>query len=82
MPAYAYTGLNAKGKNVKGVETADSVNALKASLKRNGIFLTTVTETNAGAASNGGGGGGGGGGGKDVDIGKYFDRVNPKMVAG
>lgn len=77
MPAYAYSGLNAKGKAVKGVETADNVNALKSSLKRNGIYLTTVAETQTGAA-----GAQASAGSKDVDFGKYFDRVTPKMVAG
>lgn len=79
MPAYAYTGLSAKGKNVKGVANADNVAALKASLRRDGIYLTAVTETTAAAAAQGGGGGEGGG--REIDIGKMFDRVTPKMVA-
>lgn len=79
MPAYAYTGLSGKGKNVKGVANADNVAALKASLRRDGIYLTAVTETTAAAAAQGGGGGEGGG--REIDIGKMFDRVTPKMVA-
>jgi general secretion pathway protein F len=78
MPSYAYTGLSAKGKNIKGVATADNVAALKASLRREGIYLTAVTET---TASGGGSAGGGGGREREVDLGKMFDRVTPKMVA-
>lgn len=79
MPAYAYQGLSAKGKNVKGVANADNVAALKASLRRDGIYLTSVTETTANAAAKAGGGEGGGG--REIDLGKLFDRVTPKMIA-
>ena len=64
MPAYAYTGLSKSGKAVKGIENADNVAALKGNLKRIGIFLTAVTETNqnnAAAAAGAGGGIAGGG---------------------
>ncbi|MCX4242950.1 type II secretion system inner membrane protein GspF [Paraliomyxa miuraensis] len=78
MPAYAYTGLSAKGKNVKGVATADNVAALKASLRRDGIYLTAVNETTAaaGAAASASGGAD-----REIDLAKLFDRVTPKMVA-
>lgn len=83
MPAYAYTGLNASGKNVKGVETADSVGALKAGLKRKGVYLTAVTETaTGGAVSSRATGGRAGGGAREVDIGQFFDRIRPKDVSG
>lgn len=78
MPAYAYTGLSASGKNVKGNESAESVAALKAMLKRKGIYLTAVTETGAGgmaaqaARSEGA---------TEIDLGKLFDRIKPKDVA-
>ena len=75
MPAYAYTGLSNKGKNIKGVTTAESVAALKATLKREGIYLTGVSETTANAASAGEGTS------REVDLSKMFDRVTPKMVA-
>ncbi len=80
MPAYSYSGLSAKGKNVKGVANADNVAALKASLRRDGIYLTAVTETTSAAAAQAGGEGGAGGG-REIDLGKMFDRVTPKMVA-
>lgn len=78
MPAYAYTGLSAKGKNVKGVSTADNVAALKASLRREGIYLTGVNETTATATADTGGGGSD----REVDLSRLFDRVTPKMVQG
>jgi len=85
MPAYAYTGLNASGKTIKGIETADNVPALKASLKRQNVYLTTVVET-AGAAGAGRASGGGGGttsvGSREIDFGQFLDRVRPKDVAG
>lgn len=77
MPAYAYQGMTSKGRAVKGVATAENVGVLKASLKRDGVFLTQVTETNApgvapapGAAAD-----------RNVDLSGLFDRVTPKMVA-
>lgn len=77
MPAYAYTGLSAKGKNVKGVTSAESVPALKAALKREGIYLTGVSETTAAAATEAAGSGSS----TEIDLGRIFDRVTPKMVA-
>ncbi len=80
MPAYAYQGVTAKGRAIKGVATADNVGSLKATLKREGVFLTGVTETNtpggaARAASPEGGG-------REIDLSGLFDRVTPKMIAG
>lgn len=76
MPAYAYTGLRKDGKTVKGVESADTVAALKANLKRAGIFLTAVTETTAQASA-----GGRAGGGREIDLSALFDRVSQKTVS-
>lgn len=73
MPAFAYTGLSKSGKAVKGIETADNVAALKQSLKRNGIFLTAVSETTAQVAAAGGG--------REIDLSALFDRINQKTVA-
>lgn len=76
MPAYAYTGLRKDGKTVKGVESADTVAALKQNLKRAGIFLTAVSETNAQAAAAGGAGMG-----REVDLSALFDRISQKTVS-
>lgn len=75
MPAYAYTGLNHTGKTVKGIETAESVPALKAALRRAGVYLTAVTETSAAAAQTGSRSS------REIDIGRVFDRIRPKLVA-
>lgn len=77
MPAFAYTGLNAQGRTIKGVVTADTVSALKANLRRDGIFLTAVTE----AASTARSGAVVEGGAREIDLGALFDRVKPKQVA-
>jgi general secretion pathway protein F len=82
MPAYAYTGLNATGKTIKGIETADSVPALKQALKRQGVFLTAVTEAAGGSATSSRVTGGGGLGSREIDFGQLFDRIRPKDVAG
>lgn len=88
MPAYAYTGLNAAGKTIKGIETADSVPSLKASLKRQNVYLTAVTEAAGGGAAIGGGrrrfgqsSGGESLASREIDFGQFFDRVKPKDVA-
>jgi general secretion pathway protein F len=82
MPAYAYTGLSSSGKSVKGIETCDSVGALKASLKRKGVYLTAVTETAAGAVSSAAARAGNvGTGGISIDLSGLTDRVRPKHVA-
>jgi general secretion pathway protein F len=78
VPAYAYQGVTSKGRAVKGVATAENVSVLKATLKRDGVFLTSVSETHAPgtvAAANSAGGG------RQVDLSGLFDRVTPKMVA-
>jgi general secretion pathway protein F len=76
MPAFAYTGLSKSGKSVKGIENADNVAALKANLKRVGIFLTAVSETNANTAANAGSGMA-----REIDLTALFDRISQKLVA-
>ena len=44
MAVYAYKGLDARGKSVKGVRDADSAKALRNVLKRDGILATEVLE--------------------------------------
>jgi general secretion pathway protein F len=74
MPAFAYTGLSKSGKAVKGIESADNVAALKQNLKRVGIFLTAVSETNQNLPTAGAGG-------REVDLGAIFDRISQKLVS-
>lgn len=79
MPAYAYTGLNPAGKTIKGIETADNVPALKAALKRQGVYLTAVAEAAGNSAAQAGGGSLGS---REIDLGALFDRIRPKDVSG
>ncbi len=73
MPAYAYSGIDGRGRPVKGVQAADNVGALRAALKKQGIYLTSVAETAAAATDAAGR--------REVDLSRLFDRVTPKMVA-
>lgn len=82
MPAYAYTGLDSLGKTVKGIETADSVPALKVALKRKGVYLTAVSEAASGSAASSKATGGGGGGAIEIDLAAFFDRIRNKDVSG
>jgi general secretion pathway protein F len=42
MPVFEYKALNGAGKAVQGLQEAESPKALRATLKRNGVFLTEV----------------------------------------
>lgn len=53
MPMYAYRGFTAAGKQVSGSQDADSPRAVKASLRRDGIFLTDLQETEGSAKGRG-----------------------------
>lgn len=48
MAVYEYSGVNAAGKKVKGIQEADSPRALRDLLKGQGIFLTEANEGKAG----------------------------------
>lgn len=50
MPVYAYRGFDAAGKAVSGTQDADSPKSIKASLRRDGIFLTDLDEAKGGSA--------------------------------
>ena len=44
MSVYEYRGLNAKGKQVKGLKEADTKKSLRALLRKEGIMVTDVKE--------------------------------------
>jgi len=48
VPIYEYKGLNAKGKDTKGVLDADSPRSLKERLVKEGVFLSEYIETRGG----------------------------------
>lgn len=53
MPVYEYKGLTEAGKNTHGVRDADNLKALRAALRKDGIFLTEVTAEKAAAGGAG-----------------------------
>jgi len=46
MPVYAYKGFDAAGRQVTGTRDADNERVIKLLLKRDGVFLTELKETN------------------------------------
>lgn len=53
MPMYAYKGFNAAGKQISGTQDADTPKAVKSALRRDGIFLTDLKETDASVKGRG-----------------------------
>ena len=49
MPVFAYRGLNADGRAVKGVIDADSARTARAKLRASGTFPTDLAEESAAA---------------------------------
>ncbi len=71
MAVYAYRGLDARGKSVKGVRDADSAKALRNLLKRDGILATEILEQSEAAKKAA----------RDIDFGRLFRRVTTLDVA-
>jgi len=72
-PVFAYKALDARGKNVDGVKEAESARVLRASLRREGIFVTESEESERVVSGKGLS--------REVDIKGFFDRVKPQDVA-
>ena len=72
MPAFEYKGLDRNGKEVRGVRDADSEKALRAALKREGVYLTQVGEGKKD---------GGGLLATEVDFAKYFERISATDIS-
>jgi len=71
MAIYAYKGINARGKSVKGSRDADSAKALRTVLKRDGILATEILEQSEAARKAA----------RDIDFARFFRRVSPMDVA-
>lgn len=71
MAVYAWRGINASGKSVKGVRDADSPKALRAALKRDGVMVTEVLERSEAARKNA----------REIDLRRFFRRVSSMDVA-
>src|SRR3989338_2728147 len=76
MPNFAYRGINAQGKSASGVMDAESEKAARLKLRKIGIFPTEVGVEGARRK-----GGGGLSLGRNVDLGKYFQRIGGKDLA-
>ncbi len=71
MAVYAYKGLDARGKSVKGVRDADSVKAVRNLLKRDGILATEVLEQSEAARKAA----------RDINFRRLFRRISTADIA-
>ena len=74
MPVFAYKGVDAKGKQASGVKDAENRRVLRASLRKEGVLVTDISEENERVVS-------GKGLSREVDVKGLFDRVRPQDVA-
>jgi len=74
VPVFAYKGVDAKGKQVSGVKDADGRRGLRASLRKEGVLVTDISEERERVVS-------GEGLNREVDVKGLFDRVRPQDVA-
>ena len=71
MGVYAYKGIDARGKSVKGIRDADSAKGLRTLLKRDGVLATEILEQSEAARKAS----------RDIDFRRFFQRVSPVDVA-
>ena len=71
MAVYAYKGVDARGKSVKGIRDADNAKALRNVLRRDGILATEILEQSEAARQAA----------RDIDFKKLFQRVSQLDVA-
>ena len=74
MPVYAYKGLDGRGKTVSGMLDAENPRNLRRNLRREGVFVTDLSEEAERVVS-------GKGLRREVDIKGLFDRIKPQDVA-
>ncbi len=71
MAVYAWRGVNAAGKDVKGVDDADNPKALRVTLRRQGVMVTNVEQESAAKQKQA----------RNVDFKRFFSRVNQSDLA-
>jgi general secretion pathway protein F len=71
MAVYVWQGVDAAGKSVKGVKDADSPKALRLTLRRDGILVTSVLEETVARKRTA----------REVDFGRFFRRVTSMDIA-
>lgn len=81
MAVFAWKGLDTKGKAVQGVRDADSPKALRAVLRKEGLFLTDLREEAGRGQPKKKAEGAKQGLNREIDFAKYLERVKPQEVA-
>jgi len=71
MAVFAYKGIDASGRNVKGVRDAESPRALRNLLKRDGVLVTEVLEHTEAAKKSA----------REIDLKRFFRRVSILHIA-
>jgi general secretion pathway protein F len=71
MAVFAYRGVSASGKDVKGVRDADNPKALRTLLRRDGILVTEILEQSEAAKKNA----------REIDFKRLFQRLSTHEVA-
>ena len=70
MPVFEYSGLTTAGKNVRGLKDAESAKALRALLRKDGVFITESRAADPLVAASGKASGKGMA--REVDLGAFF----------
>ncbi|HEX2659176.1 MAG TPA: type II secretion system inner membrane protein GspF [Polyangia bacterium] len=88
MSLYAWKGLDGAGKVVGGTRDADGAKALRQALRKDGVFITELTEVLGGAQAKGKAKGNPAAGGrpqsalrKEVNLEQLLERVNAQEIA-
>ena len=71
MAVFAYKGIDASGRNVKGIRDAESPRALRVVLKRDGVMVTEVLEQHEAARKSA----------REIDLKRFFRRVSILEIA-
>lgn len=71
MPAYEYKALNRAGKEISGVRDAENERSLRSSLKKEGVYITRLTEAGTKTAGLSG----------DIDVSKYLERISAADIS-
>jgi len=88
MSLYAWKGLDGGGKSVAGTRDADGPKALRQSLRRDGVFITELSEVLGGGAKRGSASASSGSGApsrsrlrREVNLQQMLERVRPQEIA-
>src|SRR3954466_5073304 len=83
MSLYAWKGLDAAGKTVGGTRDADGGKALRQALRKDGIFITELSEVLGGPKKKATAGGARAQSAlrREVNFAKYLERVQPQEIA-